>query len=395
MFLPPQQRPGAAAAKAPDSSLPKGFEVPIDYIPAAKGFNMLLGMKDIKTALRRRFIDTMGSTMNLVTPSPQTFLLLYGPPGTGKTSIAKAIGGEIAALMDAKEKYETGSKPSKPAAVPFINFDPQAALGRLVGDSEKQVGAIFEAARNMVVANEKTIVIIFMDEAESLMMSRSLSTSETGGTVKTSVLMKMTSLSDFNEEREAEGKSGRVLFVAATNYPNRLDDAFLRRFEKRVFVDLPDVESRKDQIRLGLMDSPFNLNLSALELECLGHMTQLFSQSDIKQTLKNAQSLLPDLSLNSSAFFRINERGKLEIVPLVDPELPPCASCRRIYEDYCPVCKSVYMKVIKIPVAQLETTVFITIADVVDLFARQRPSLNQETYEMMKSWHATRGTPVA
>ena len=360
---------------------------------------MLFGMKDIKTALRRRFIGTLDAPMNLPVPSAQYFLLLYGPPGTGKTSIARAIAGEIAKSVDRKKRHETGMLEIKPTPtlVSFINFDPQAAFGKWVGESEKQVNAIFQTAMDLVETDDNTMVIIFMDEAESLMLSRSLSMSsnDTTNSVKTLVLIKMTALIEFNNAREASGKSGRVLFIAATNYPNRLDDAFLRRFEKRVFVDLPDVDTRKEQIRVGLLAPPFNSNLSALELECLGHMTNLCSPSDIKQTLKTAQSLLPDLSLDSDSYFRLNERGKYEIVPLIDPELPPCSACPpRAYDAQCTKCKSVYKKVLRIPVNLLETTTFISIADIIDVFAKQRPSLNQETYDMIKAWHAERGAEV-
>jgi SpoVK/Ycf46/Vps4 family AAA+-type ATPase len=264
-----------------------------------------------------------------------------------------------------------------------------------MGESEKQVGAIFEAARNVVIEDSSAMAIIFMDEAEGIMLSRNISTlsNETINAVKLLVLMKLTQLDDFNKEQEAAGKSGRVLFIAATNYPGNLDDAFLRRFERRVFVDLPDVESRKDQIRMGLLAPPFNLNLSLLELECLGHMTNTFSPSDIQQTLKSAQSVLPDLTLESSSYFRLNERGKYEIVPLINPELPPCSACSvMVYDKQCPKCKCIYMQVLKIPVQLLETTVFISIADVIDVFAKQRSSLNQDAYDKLKAWHATRGS---
>ncbi len=380
-------------------SAPTGFAVPMELLPASSGFDMLFGLKDIKAALRRRFISTLSAPMNLPVPSAQHFLLLYGPPGTGKTSIARAIAGEIAVCLDNKEKHETGQTVLvEPSVVNFINFDPNAAFGKWVGESEKQVSAVFDTAMDLVEKDDKKMVIIFMDEAEALMLSRSQGGSfETANTVRTLVLMRMTRLSDFNDEQEAAGKSGRVIFIAATNYPNRLDDAFLRRFEKRVFIDLPDKESRKEQIRLGLLAPPFNVNLSSLELECLGNMTDLCSPSDIKQTLKTAQSLLPDLSLESSSYFRLNERGKYEIVPLIDPELPPCGSCpspRTYAAPPCPNCKSVYKKVLSIEMNLLETTIFIPIADIIDLFATQRPSLNQETYNMIKTWHATRGTAV-
>ncbi len=372
----------------PFTETPEGFAVPVERIPAGKGFDVLVGLDDVKKTLRRRFIDTLETTEGIVSATPEFFLLMYGPPGTGKTSISRAIASEIAALLN--EKHKTSDK-----TVPFISFDPNSALGGLVGDSEKQVASIFKTAVDLTAENND-VVIIFMDEAESLMLSRTLTTSDTLSTIKTLTLMKMTELARMNDEREEATPRvpGRVLYIAATNYPDRLDDAFLRRFERRVFIDLPDEYARKMQIRLGLLKPPFNLNLSVIELECLTQLTEGFSPSDLKQCLKAAQGLVPDLSYHSSAYFRLNERGKFEIVPLVDPALPPCTSCSSEYDNTCVVCGCVFKMVKNIPVPHLETTCFISVTDVIDVFAKQRPSLNQEAYQNIKLWHSTRGSEI-
>ena len=141
-------------------------------------------------------------------------LLLFGPPGCGKTLLAAAVANEIEAQ--------------------FIQIDPANIMSKWLGAAEQNVAKIFGGARKTAVAGKP--VIIFMDEVDSIL---GVHTNEVGGEVRmrNQFLKEMDGLQD-------KGKNYHLYVVAATNKPWDLDWAFIRRFQKRVMVPLPDYATR-------------------------------------------------------------------------------------------------------------------------------------------------------
>jgi transitional endoplasmic reticulum ATPase len=151
-------------------------------------------------------------------------VLLYGPPGTGKTMLARAIAGEIDA--------------------PFFTVSPADILSRWVGDAEKNIQAIFDAAR------EHPLAIIFIDEIEAMLPRRDA--------VESPVMQRL--VPQVLSELEGIDKDSRnpLLFVGATNKPWALDEAVLRpgRFDEQVYVPLPDGPARQAILWSRLKERP-------------------------------------------------------------------------------------------------------------------------------------------
>ena len=176
-------------------------------------------------------------------------LLLFGPPGCGKTLIAAAVANEIEAQ--------------------FIQIDPANIMSKWLGAAEQNVAKIFGGARRTAVAGKP--VIIFIDEVDSIL---GVHTNEVGGEVRmrNQFLKEMDGLQD-------KGKNYHLYVVAATNKPWDLDWAFIRRFQKRVMIPLPDYATRLQM---------FELNSAQLEMtpdvdfHTLTQLTEGYSGSDIK-----------------------------------------------------------------------------------------------------------------
>jgi len=121
--------------------------------------------------------------------------------------------------------------------------------------------------------------IIFIDEVESLCGTRGEGESDSLRRVKTEFLVQM----------DGVGKSqggGRVLILGATNVPWQIDSAIRRRFEKRVYISLPEAGPRTFMVKLHLGDTPNNLTQA--DFERLGQLTEGASGSDIKVLVKEA-----------------------------------------------------------------------------------------------------------
>ncbi|XP_076442114.1 spastin-like isoform X3 [Babylonia areolata] len=184
--------------------------------------------------------------------APARGLLLFGPPGNGKTMLAKAVANESNSV--------------------FFNISASSLTSKWVGEGEKLVRTLFMAARQLQPA------IVFIDEIDSLLSERREGENEASRRLKTEFLVQFDGVSSSPEDR--------ILIMGATNRPQELDDAVLRRFPKRVYVTIPDHGTRRSMLKHLLNKQ--GCCLAEDDLSKLATLTDGYSGSDLTALAKDA-----------------------------------------------------------------------------------------------------------
>src|SRR5512137_1247028 len=190
--------------------------------------------------------------MNAVPPKG---ILLYGPPGTGKTLLAKAVATESQAN--------------------FISVKGPEFLSKWVGESEKAVRETFRKARQAAPC------VIFLDEIDAIAPIRGTSTdSGVSERVISQLLTEMDGLETLHN----------VVVIAATNRPDILDPALLRpgRFDRLVLIGPPDLEARKEILRIHTKDKPLDKDF---DLDKLANKMTNYTGADIAAVCNEAVML--------------------------------------------------------------------------------------------------------
>ncbi len=187
---------------------------------------------------------------------PPKGLLLYGPPGTGKTMLAKAVANESEAN--------------------FISIKGPELLSKWVGESERGVREVFHKARQAAPC------VIFMDELDSLVPTRggSFGDSHVTERVLSQILTEIDGLEELRD----------VVIIGATNRPDMIDQALLRpgRFDKLLYVPVPDIEARREIIKIHLNGRPLGSDISVDEL---AKKTEGYSGAEIQAVAETASML--------------------------------------------------------------------------------------------------------
>ncbi|KAL5226941.1 hypothetical protein ABZP36_015206 [Zizania latifolia] len=179
-------------------------------------------------------------------------ILLFGPPGTGKTMLAKAIANE--------------------AQASFINVSMSTITSKWFGEDEKNVRALFTLAAKV------SPTIIFVDEVDSMLGQRNRAGEhEAMRKIKNEFMTHWDGLLTRPDQK--------ILVLAATNRPFDLDEAIIRRFERRIMVGLPLLESRELILRRLLSKEKVDQGLDYKELAT---MTEGYSGSDLKNLCTTA-----------------------------------------------------------------------------------------------------------
>lgn len=182
--------------------------------------------------------------------------LLVGPPGTGKTLLAKAVAGE--------------------AKVPFFSLSGSDFVEMFVGVGASRVRDLFKQAK------EKSPSIIFIDEIDAIGRARGKNNFSGSNDERENTLNQLLT------EMDGFGTNTNVIVLAATNRADVLDKALMRagRFDRQIYVDLPDVRERKEIFEVHLR--PLKKVAEELDTEFLAKQTPGFSGADIANVCNEA-----------------------------------------------------------------------------------------------------------
>jgi SpoVK/Ycf46/Vps4 family AAA+-type ATPase len=244
----------SAADTAPDVVNSDDFDV---VERSWVGLPDVAGMDEVKRQLELSLLGPIRrpDLMKAFKVSARGGLLLYGPPGCGKTYIAKAVSGELAASF-----YQVGIAD---------------VLHRWFGESERSIRAVFDTARRNAPC------VLFFDEVDALGHRRSgLSGTSGMRTVVNCLLEELDSATSSNDG---------VYVLGATNAPWDVDPAMRRpgRFDRMIFVGLPDADARAGIIRFHLRDRP----VAGIDLASIAKRTEGFSGADLAHICDSATQL--------------------------------------------------------------------------------------------------------
>eukprot|EP00058_Branchiostoma_floridae_P015557 XP_002601045.1 hypothetical protein BRAFLDRAFT_242422 [Branchiostoma floridae] len=194
---------------------------------------------------------------------PPKGLLLFGPPGTGKTLIGKCIASQSGAT--------------------FFSISASSLTSKWVGEGEKLVRALFAVARCHQPA------VVFIDEIDSLLSSRSDGEHDASRRIKTEFLVQFDGVGTSSEDR--------ILIIGATNRPQEIDEAARRRLVKRLYIPLPDYPARC-QIVHSLMSTQ-NHSLTEDDISIICQRAEGYSGADMANLCREA-ALGPIRSIQGS-----------------------------------------------------------------------------------------------
>ncbi|ATA29257.1 AAA family ATPase [Mycobacterium lepraemurium] len=218
----------------------------------------VVGMEEVKRQLDLSLLGPIRNPelMKAYKVSARGGLLLYGPPGCGKTFIAKAVSGELGASF-----YQIGIAD---------------VLHHWFGESERSIRAIFDTARRNAPC------VLFFDEIDALGHRRSALSGSSGMRPVVNALL---------EEMDSAGSvNDGVYILGATNAPWDVDPALRRpgRFDRMIFVGLPDTAARAGIVRLHLQDRP----VAGIDLKSIAARTESFSGADLAYVCETATQLV-------------------------------------------------------------------------------------------------------
>ncbi|MCL5433361.1 MAG: AAA family ATPase [Candidatus Marsarchaeota archaeon] len=193
---------------------------------------------------------------------PSKGVLLFGPPGTGKTLLMRALSNELHAG--------------------FYYVKASDLISAYPGESEKKINKIFSIAR------KNAPCILFIDEIDNVATSREQEADE----------IRRHALSQFLIEMDGFKVVNKVVVVGATNRPDMLDSAILRpgRFDKLIYVPIPDAAGRKEIFEKYLRNLPISDNIN---LDEIAAKSDRYSGADIKAVVESiAQSVASDALLH-------------------------------------------------------------------------------------------------
>jgi vacuolar protein-sorting-associated protein 4 len=258
-------------------------------------------------------------------------ILFYGPPGNGKTFIIQGLVTLCNSFLNKKKKNkkndlytnqrqqqeddndeeEEGTKKS----YSFYSLGSSDLISKFLGDSAKHVRALFEEVK----ANKPAI--LFIDEIDCICSERShgQGTQKETSNALTEFITQMEGIKDDMDD---------ILIIGATNLPHIIDKAVRSRFQKRIYIKLPDEITRKSIFK-NKLKKEFNI-LTENEYDELAKLTENFSNRDIFYLIRDALNEVINIVKYSTHFKLFDERRNGLIIPC-SPSDPKGYEC--FFED--------------------------------------------------------------
>lgn len=284
---------------------------------------------------------------------PWKGILLYGPPGTGKSFLAKAV---------ASESNST-----------FFSISSSDLISKWQGESERSVKVLFDLAR------EHSPSVIFIDEIDSLAGERTSGEQDSMRRVKTEFLVQMEGVN------ASSNTSKSILVLGATNTPWTLDAAFRRRFEKRIYIPLPNETARTLMFKIYLKDTDHNLTDN--DSVILGKATSGYSGSDISVVLRDAL-MSPIRKCQVAKQFYLDEKKFWH--PVIN--YPSCSKCPIDLSDnpsngrQCDECDAYCITMDKIPDPSMLKVPIITMDDVMSAVKKNSSTISSHELVQYDDW---------
>jgi len=221
-------------------------------------FKDVAGLQEAKEELKEivDFLKNPKKFLDMGARIPRGVLLM-GPPGTGKTLLARAVAGE--------------------SNVPFFSISGSEFVEMFVGVGAGRVRSLFVTAKKAAPA------IVFIDELDAVGRHRGAGLG--GGHDE-----REQTLNQILVEMDGFERDTRVIVISATNRPDILDPALLRpgRFDRRVILDLPDINDREEILKIHCRGKPLSLNVNLREI---AERTPGFSGADLANLVNEAAIL--------------------------------------------------------------------------------------------------------
>ncbi|KHJ46771.1 ATPase, AAA family [Trichuris suis] len=220
---------------------------------ASFSWDDVAGLTEVKSAIKEIVVWPM-LRPDIFTGlrAPSKGVLLFGPPGTGKTLIGSCIASQCKAT--------------------FFSVSASSLTSKWVGEGEKLVRTLFAVAR------ARSPSVIFIDEVDSLLTKRSDCDNDSMRRMKNEFFSQMEGVGVSKEER--------LLVIGATNRPWELDEAARRRFTRRLYIPLPNLQARADIIRRLLTGHTNSLSddaVNSIAQQCEG-----YSGADVAEVCREA-----------------------------------------------------------------------------------------------------------
>lgn len=246
-------------------------------------WNDIAGLDETKQSIKTAYALSLAQAPAGVALNPVRNILFYGLPGCGKSLLAAATSNGLEAT--------------------FFNVKVSSLLSKYFGESSKLVSAVYDAARRNAPS------VVFLDEVDALAGSREQNDSGAERRVLANLLSELDGVADKKSDRF-------VLTIAATNAPWLLDDAIISRFERQVYIPLPDAAARKQILELQLIDRGYSVEIPIDQLAALtdglsGRELERFAKQMTERMLADANPGLGDLAVKGRQAiedYRVNVR---------------------------------------------------------------------------------------